>query len=342
MPPRSNTLEPMNAGLRARVLPPNQRRSLDELTAELDLNEGDVRAKRSAFWTMLFLSACIACAGIIADSTATVIGAMIIAPLATPIMGTALALVKRERTGAVRYVVLGGLLVIALGLLFSLIVPSTVVLLDNSQISQRTSPRLVDLISSVATGFAGAIAHARRDVGAVLPGVAVAISLVPPLGVVGICLGQGAPGLAFGALVLFLSNVLALVFSGSLVFASLGYAREAGRRQGRSARSTKVTFAVLVAVVLVPMVGNSVLAYAYSQLDARVTGASRQWVSGVPGAQVTGVDNQGLTATIHVTAPGRLPPVAGLMTALSAQLPANIAIVVERSVGDRIEAGTTS
>ena len=49
---------------------------------------------------MLLLAACIASAGIIADSTATVIGAMIIAPLSTPIMGTALALVKRERTGA--------------------------------------------------------------------------------------------------------------------------------------------------------------------------------------------------------------------------------------------------
>src|SRR5829696_5914413 len=213
----------MAIGLRERVLPENQRRTLDELTSDLDLDEGDVRAKRSAYWTMLFLASCIACAGIVADSTATVIGAMIIAPLATPIMGTALALVKRERTGSVKYVVLGTLLVIAIGLLFSLIVPSTTVLLDNSQISSRTSPSLVDLLSALATGFAGAIALARRDVAAILPGVAIAISLVPPLGVVGICLGQGQAGLAFGALVLFLSNFLALVFAGSLVYTSVGY-----------------------------------------------------------------------------------------------------------------------
>jgi uncharacterized hydrophobic protein (TIGR00271 family) len=332
----------MDIGLRARVLPDNQRRSLDELTAELDLNEGDVIAKRSAFWTMLFLASCIACAGIVADSTATVIGAMIIAPLSTPIMGTALALVKRRRTGAVTFVVLGALLVILVGLLFSLIVPSTTVLLDNSQISSRTSPGLVDLLSALATGFAGAIALSRRDVAAILPGVAIAISLVPPLGVVGICLGQGAVGLAFGALVLFLSNFLALVFAGTLVFTSLGYTTEADERGGGRRRSMVATFGVLVLLALVPMVVNSVLSFAYAQLDSRVTAASQRWISGTTGAQLTGVDNQGFTATIHVTVPGELPPVASLMADLSAGLPANIAIVIERSVGDRIEAGTTT
>src|SRR3954470_5593158 len=177
---------------------------------------------------------------------ATLIGGMSIGPLSTAITRTGLQLVKREGMGAVTYVVLGALLVIVVGLLFSLIVPSTTVLLDNSQISSRTSPRLVDLISALATGFAGAIALARRDVAAVLPGVAIAISLVPPLGVVGICLGQGAVSLALGALVLFLSNFLALVFAGSLVYTSLGYTTEAGQRAGRSPRSTKVTFGVLV------------------------------------------------------------------------------------------------
>src|SRR6478752_6282430 len=72
---------------RDRVLPENQRRTLDELSEDLDLRSGDTRAKQSAFWTMLVLSAVIATAGVLADSTATVIGAMIIAPLSTPIMG---------------------------------------------------------------------------------------------------------------------------------------------------------------------------------------------------------------------------------------------------------------
>ena len=109
--------------------------------------------------------------------------------------------------------------------------------MGNSQIAGRTSPGLLDLIAAVATGFAGAVAMARRDVAAVLPGVAIAISLVPPLAVVGVCLGQGAFALATGALILFASNLLALVLAGSLVFTVLGYSAEAeARREASSER----------------------------------------------------------------------------------------------------------
>jgi len=90
----------MASDLRALVLPAHQRRTIEELTEDLDLRHGDVRAKQSAYWTMLVLTGVIATAGILADSTATVIGAMIIAPLSTPIMGIALGIVKRERMAA--------------------------------------------------------------------------------------------------------------------------------------------------------------------------------------------------------------------------------------------------
>lgn len=85
----------MFTGVRAWVLPERQRRSLTELADDLDLARGDVRAKQSAFWIMLLLSAVIAAGGVLTDSTATVIGAMIIAPLSTPIMGIALGAVQR-------------------------------------------------------------------------------------------------------------------------------------------------------------------------------------------------------------------------------------------------------
>ncbi|MCK2215331.1 hypothetical protein MF672_016270 [Actinomadura sp. ATCC 31491] len=115
----------MLSRLRERVLPAAQRRPLEELAEILDLSSGDVRTKRSAFWTMLALSAVIAAAGIHSDSTATVIGAMIIAPLGTPIMGIALAIVRRRGQGAIGFVVFGGLLVIAVGMVFSLLLPTS-------------------------------------------------------------------------------------------------------------------------------------------------------------------------------------------------------------------------
>ncbi|MEU3093187.1 DUF389 domain-containing protein, partial [Streptomyces massasporeus] len=131
--------------VRARVLPASQRRSLDELTEDLDLSSGGTASKRSAFWTMLTLSSVIASGGVLTDSTATVIGAMIIAPLSTPIMGIALGSVQRRRTGAVRVVLLACLLVIAVGMVMSVALPSDYDLLSNSQISSRTSPGLMDL-----------------------------------------------------------------------------------------------------------------------------------------------------------------------------------------------------
>ncbi len=95
-------------------------------------------------------------------------------------------------------------------------------LLANGQIAGRTSPSLLDMIAAMATGLAGAVAIAHRDVAAVLPGVAISISLVPPLAVVGICLGRSDVELALGALVLFFSNFLALVLAGTIVYAVVG------------------------------------------------------------------------------------------------------------------------
>ena len=112
--------------LTALVLPESKRRDSDELRDRLDLDIGDTSAKRSAFWLMLTLAGVIATAGVLTDSTATVIGAMIIAPLSTPIMGTALAIVTgngRRDASSDRLRLLGVVLVVGIGALGSLVVP---------------------------------------------------------------------------------------------------------------------------------------------------------------------------------------------------------------------------
>lgn len=334
----------MNA-LTERVLPDTQRRTLGELTEDLDLTAGDTHAKRSAFWTMLLLSGVIASAGVLSDSTATVIGAMIIAPLATPIMGVALGIAKREAgaaSRALRFVILGAALVVGIGLVFGLILPSSYDLLANSQIRGRTSPTLLDLLAAVATGFAGAVGLARRDVSAVLPGVAIAISLVPPLAVVGVCLGHGSFVLALGALVLFLSNLFALVLAGSLVFAGLGYDRpvEAPDAQA-SPRKAYLAMLLLLVVVIVPLVSNTVANVVLTVLSHRVHTTADEWIADVPGASVEGVDVVSNEIHIRVQAPGDLPSTDDLMAALNDELPDGIPVVVSTTVGQDIEAGTT-
>jgi uncharacterized hydrophobic protein (TIGR00271 family) len=324
-------------GLIRRVLPDAQRRTLAELTDDLDLTAGDAVAKRSAFWTMLALSAVIASAGVLSDSTATVIGAMIIAPLSTPIMGIALGIAKREPGAAGRagrYVLGGACLVVLIGVFFALVIPSTFDLLANSQITGRTSPGLGDLVAAVATGFAGAVALARRDVAAVLPGVAIAISLVPPLAVVGVCLGQGALGLAAGALVLFLSNLIALVLAGTLVFTALESGPQERPAGGR--RRAYLTIAILLIVVGIPLVANTVGAYIVTLMTARAQTAAEQWISATPGARVDSVDLVADELHINVEVPGDLPNTDDLMAALDEQLPGGFTVVVNSSVGTSV------
>ncbi|MEL7976871.1 TIGR00341 family protein [Isoptericola sp. F-RaC21] len=327
------------------VVPPAQRRELAELSERLDLSSGDVRAKRSAFWAMLVLSGIIAIAGVVTDSTATVIGAMIIAPLSTPILGVGLGVVtgRARLVGRSALYVLGGMAaVVLLGWLVALALPQTSDVVTNSQVTGRTSPGVGDLVAAFATGFAGAIALARRDLGDVLPGIAIAISLVPPLGVVGVCLGAGEPALAAGALLLFCSNVVALVVASTVVFTGAGYAsdaaqerEDAGRR--RRPRRAVVLGAVAVVAVAVPMVANTVQAALAEVWAAQVRAAAEAWLAGTPAAVVEDVTWQGTSLVVDVRGPAELPDVDPLQRAVDELVPWDPEVTVVHTVGERVE-----
>ena len=123
----------------------------------------------------------------------------------------------------------------------------------NPQIVGRTAPTILDLAVAVAIGVAGSFALARRDVADILAGVAIAISLVPVLAVVGITLGAGQLSLALGAFVLFLTNAAAILIAGAVVFKAAGYAREAENRDERAGRRARIAIIILVVVLLVPL-----------------------------------------------------------------------------------------
>ena len=183
--------------------------------------EGPQKSQRlSRFWLLLGLSAVIASAGVVGDSTATVIGAMIVAPRMVPILGTMLAVVLGDRANLTRCLLLvagGSLVVIGVGWLLGYVVNQPVLADTNAQVAARVSPRLVDLVAAIATGAVGSVALVRKDISDTLPGVAIAISLVPPLAVVGLTLESGAHEQALGALLMFVSNVSAILVTGLLV-----------------------------------------------------------------------------------------------------------------------------
>lgn len=323
------------------VLPEAQRRPLEDLTNQLDLPHGDRRSKLSAFWTMLVLSAVIAVAGVLADSTATVIGAMIIAPLSVPIMGIALGIVLADGRlvgRSVAFVAAGATVVVGIGFVISLMLPSTVNLLTNGQVTSRTSPNILDLVAAIATGLAGAVGLSRRDVSDVLPGVAIAISLVPPLGVVGVCLGQGQVGMALGALVLFLSNVIALVLAGTLVFTGYRYRREGEMSRRFRKRRAYAAVAVGIVLVLVPLAGNTVFTWLVAVWTQRITDSAEAWIEPYDG-RVTDVSVVSTTAVVSVTLPGPLPDTAPLIQDLEGKVLDGVTVVVDSGVGEQVQAG---
>lgn len=321
------------------LIPRAQRQTVDDLTDALDLGSGDTLSKRTGFLIMLTLAGLIAIAGVLTDSTATVIGAMIIAPLGTPILGIALGIVTGHLSLVVRsilWVASGLVIVVVLGLVFSVFVATPESLATNSQVVGRTSPSLMDLVAALATGFAGGFAMCRKDLSAVLPGVAIAISLVPPLGVVGVCAGQGLWNDAMGALFLFLSNVVALVIAGTIVFTMGGYARDPGSSTTANRRRAYTVVAVLSIIIVVPLAANSVISIAIARWSVTIQQVAKEWLEDEPGARVYDVDWSGLSGTLAVTTDdGAVPPIEDLRDALATAIPSYVGLTLD--VGQGVE-----
>ena len=332
----------MNIGLRDRVLPENQRRTLDELSDDLDLRSGDTRAKQSAFWTMLVLSGIIATAGVLADSTATVIGAMIIAPLSTPIMGIALGIVKRERIRAGRFVLLGAIVVVLIGVVAAFVVPD-IDLQTNAQITSRTSPTVIDLIAAIATGLAGAVGlvpprrrrRAARGRHRHLAGAAARGGRASAW-----ARGRSAAG-PRGPAALRVEPGL----DGDRRHRALRGPRLLRRRRRRgppvgAQRKSSVTLVLLLVAVLVPLALNTGLVLLLHSWSGRIQTVAEGWLSGNPKAEVTDVHFTSSSFRIEVRVPpGDLPPTDELLRALDGEVPDGLAIVVDTTYGEEIDVG---
>ena len=284
---------------------------IERMAEKTILSYGPNTAKKtSSFWILLTLAGIIASAGVASDSTATVIGAMIVAPLMTPILGTAFSLVIAERQYLAHSLlaVLGGaLLVISVAFLFGMIDPIGIITEGNSQVSARVHPRLIDLIAALATGMVGAFALVRSDISDTLPGVAIAISLVPPLAVVGLTLHDGKTDEALGALLLFGTNVAAIVFTATMVLL-LYNVRETASRAGYhigSLRGWSLAMVVgTVILVAIPLTYGSQKIVRETGLSFDAAPLAAQWAH-ANGWKVINLNVE--ESEIHITAFGPPP-----------------------------------
>ncbi len=219
---------------------------LDPPTPRADLRQIMLRmaVPSFAYYLMLAMAAVIATLGLIADSAAVIIGAMIIAPLMGPIMGLAFGTVTGERDVillSALTVLTGVVTVIAIAYGLSHVLGLALV---GSEILARSEPTLIDLGVALAAGLAAAFAYTRASILNAVAGVAIAVALVPPLAVTGIGLELGskadaaalltvdqfgndliATNLPRGAFLLFATNLIGIVLIAVAVFASQRYGR---------------------------------------------------------------------------------------------------------------------
>ncbi len=187
------------------------------------------------FWLVLLLSGAIATLGLILNSTAVVIGAMLVAPMLGPILGLSLALAVgdgRLAAQTLATILLGAAGVVALAALMTWLLPFPAV---TDEIAARTRPTTLDLAVAIASGLAGAVVTASRrsTLSGSIPGVAVAVALIPPLSAAGFGLGTLRPGVASGSLLLFGANLAGIVLSGLAVFLLVGMHRPDVVRRAR-------------------------------------------------------------------------------------------------------------
>ena len=178
------------------------------------------------YWLGIIFSAGIAALGLVLNSPAVIIGAMLISPLMGPIMATGLALAAGDlylAAKAMANLTASVSLAIAISAFIVWLLPFHSV---TAEILARTNPTLLDLGVALFSGLAGSVAVCRVGGGdgvTTLPGVAVAVALMPPLCTVGFGLGSGVnTRIMGGAGLLFLTNLVAIVASAFVVFLLTG------------------------------------------------------------------------------------------------------------------------
>ncbi|MGK0358550.1 MAG: putative hydrophobic protein (TIGR00271 family) [Bradymonadia bacterium] len=180
-----------------------------------------------AYWLQLFIATGIAQFGLVLNSTAVIIGAMLVSPLMTPIvqvgMGFAIGHLHLTTRATLRLITSIIFVVLAAALLTQLM-PLTE---PTAEILARTHPTFLDMIVALFCGLAASFTHARgsRDVVTAAAGTAIAIALVPPVCVIGFGVGTGDVDIALGATMLFTANLAAIILVSDVFFLITGFGR---------------------------------------------------------------------------------------------------------------------
>jgi uncharacterized hydrophobic protein (TIGR00271 family) len=203
-------------------------------------------------WVLIF-AIFIASIGLNLNSTAIIIGAMLISPLMGPIMGVGLGvgisdieLIKKSAKNLALMVFVS----VATSAVYFLISP---VLDEKSELLARTTPAIWDVFTGLFGGLAGIVAISTREHGNVIPGVAIATALMPPLCTAGYGLAIGNAGYFFGAFYLFTINSTFICFATMLIVRFLNF-QEESFMSPQMKKKVKTLIGVIVIAVIIPSI----------------------------------------------------------------------------------------
>ncbi|MGD8455798.1 MAG: DUF389 domain-containing protein [Anaerolineales bacterium] len=265
-----------------KMLPPVTKERL----AEVQISLRDTSKPDFDYFVLVLLSCMIATFGLLIDSAATIIGAMLVAPLMSPILGIGLASIRGD-TGLLKdasaAIARGALLAVLLStfIAWSNNVLPFVTLQDlPDEVLSRTRPSPIDLGVALAGGLAATFALVQPQLSAALPGVAIATALMPPLCTIGVGISLGRWDVAGGALLLFITNAVTIASSSIFLFYVMGF--NLGRKEGDRLlpRSLQIS-AVLIVILLIPLVWQSYVFVQDANLNRTINEVVKEEVANV-------------------------------------------------------------
>nr|MBN1228700.1 amino acid permease [Anaerolineae bacterium] len=285
-----------------------------------------------SYFILIAASALIAALGLLLNSPAVIIGAMLVAPLMSPIVAAGMGIVTGDIQTLRRALVAmlqGVLIAIFLAILVTAISP---VAMATPEVLARTRPNLLDLLVALVSGAAGAYAIANEDVSEALPGVAIAAALMPPVATIGIGIALGNIGVALGSTLLFVTNLVAIIFASAVIFLLLGIRPRRNLESQRRLQQGLVVSLLLLTLLSIPLGSVLIQSSRQSQLESLarelVEQEIEQW-EGIESTDITiNVATQAVTVegTIYSSDGAPMPDIAALEGNLVSELNRDVII----------------
>jgi uncharacterized hydrophobic protein (TIGR00271 family) len=300
------------------------------------------------FFLLVILSCSIATMGLVTNSPAVIIGAMLVAPLMSPIIGLGLASIMGRgylAESALSALLRGAALAVLLSALMTLInrqLPFVVLQELPAEVLARTHPSPIDLVVALAGGFAAAYAMTRPKISAALPGVAIATALMPPLCTIGIGLALERLDVAGGATLLFITNAVTIAFAAAFVFFLQGFVPDRRISQQIIPRSL-ISSASLTAALLIPLSFYSLKFFNEASQNRLVNDVVASEVSRLPGAELVDLDVQhvqdrlDMVVTVRTNTPLLYEKVIELQKSIATGLQQPVSLKVNQVLAEQFD-----